>query len=165
MRSKKDQNSSKTARRLPKQRLHILIQRKSQILAALALQKQAKKYEFVPIDIFSTDLSPAKALVKWLKENHKLSITKIAELLNRDASSISITYKDARTEHPALLSPKQEIKIPISLFKDRSRAILEHLVLYVKDEQGLNLTTISTLLGKHHSTVSTAYTRGRRKRA
>ena len=165
LRSNIDRASRLSAKRLARQSFSSLRRRKSHLLAAIARQKQAKAYALVPVDIFSTKLSPAEALVKWLKENHRLSLTRIARTLNRDPRGIWLTYQNAKAKHPALLAPSEKPSIPLSLFKDRSRSILEHVVLYVKYEQGLSLTTISTLLRKHHSTVSTAYNRGRRKRA
>ncbi len=165
VRSKKDLNSSQTARRLAKLPLHVLRQRKSKLLEVLEFQKQAKIFSKVPVAIFATNLSPAEALVKWLKENHKVSITKIARILNRDPRSIWITYRNAQAKYPKLLLSSQKITVPLSIFKDRTLSILEHLVLHLKDEQGLKLTTISTLLRKHHNTISTVYQRGKRKHA
>jgi len=92
-----------------------------------------------------------------------LGFTRIARILNRDPRSIWLTYQNAQSKYPAPLTPSQKPSIPISLFKDRTRSILEHLVLYTRDEQGLSLTTISTLLNKHRNTIATAYQRGKRK--
>jgi hypothetical protein len=83
-------------------------------------------------------------------------------LLNRDVRGIWLTYQNARKKQNAPLKTTTQAYVPLSIFKDRSRSILEHLVLHL-NEQGLSLTTISTLLNKHRNTIATAYQRGKRK--
>ncbi len=138
------------------------IQKELRTIDEAILIKEQQIIEKVTVSIFATKLSPAEALVKWLKENNNLRYTEIARMLNRDVRGIWVTYQNTKKKHSATFKPSQ-IYIPLSTFNDRSRSILEHLVLYLKDQQGLDLTTISTLLNKHRNTIATTYKRGRRK--
>ena len=153
---------AKIVDRLAELKPEVLAKELRAIEEAIAI-KEHQAIEQVPVSIFATKLSPAEALVKWLKENHGLGYTEIARLLGRDVRGIWLTYQNARKKYSAPLKPETQQYVPVSIFRDRSRSILEHLVLYLKDEQGLSLTTISALLKKHQNTIRTVYQRGRRK--
>ncbi|MEM4243093.1 MAG: hypothetical protein QXM31_04295 [Candidatus Woesearchaeota archaeon] len=127
-------------------------------------KKPPKLPEQIPVSIFSTCLSPAEAVVKYLKEHHAMTFSEIAKLINRDQRGIWGSYSRARKKHPERfdigLAPHT---IPVSCFNDRSRSILEHVVTYLKDSKGLKPAEICALLNKKTSTVWTAYQRSRRK--
>lgn len=118
----------------------------------------------IPVSIFSTELSPAEAVVKYLKEHHSLTFSEIARLINRDQRGIWGSYARARQKHPGQFDIGfTQHTIPLSCFNDRSRSILEHVVTHLKDEKKLKPAEICSLLNKKTSTIWTAYARSRRK--
>ena len=156
-----EKEQAKIVDRLSKLSPKVLERKLSAIEHAIASAKQ-QSLEQVPVSIFATKLSPAEALVKWLRENNNLRYSEIARILNRDIVSIWITYKNARIKHSAEFKPTQQY-VPLSIFRDRSLSILEHLIVFLKDQQGLDFTTIRTLLNKHRNTIATTYRRGKKK--
>ncbi len=120
----------------------------------------------VPATIFSTKLSPAEAVVKYLKENNGLAFYEIAQLINRDQRGIWGSYSRAKRKHPdAFDIGFSTHTIPLSCFNDRSKSILEHVVTHLKDKKELKPAQICALLNKKTSTIWTAYQRGRKKNA
>jgi DNA-binding NarL/FixJ family response regulator len=119
---------------------------------------------YVPVAIFSTDVSPSEALVKYLKEHLKLRFADIGRVLNRDQRGIWVAYSRTQKKHPAPLptKPAQYI-IPVSLFTDRTLAILEHIVHYLR-EQGMPVKAIGELLNKSPSTIAAVHHRVRKKK-
>lgn len=118
----------------------------------------------IPLSIFSGKLSPLEALVKYLKENIGLRFHEIASRLNRDARSIWCTYHQAKSKSKVIFELKRdEILIPISIFKNRSLSILENLVVYLKKELNVSVKEISLLVNKNLSTIWTVYNRSKKK--
>ena len=56
------------------------------------------------------------------------------------------------------------IEIPTFLFKDRSVAVLEALVEYLKDHKSLTFHEIAMLLNRNDRTIWTVYRRAKLKR-
>jgi len=120
----------------------------------------------VPLRIFSGKLSPLEALVKYLKINRSLRFHEIASKLNRDDRSIWKTYQQAKSKSKASFKlKKDELFIPISIFKNRNLSILENLVVYLKCELNISVKKISFLINKNVSTIWTAYNRSKKKKA
>jgi len=118
----------------------------------------------VPLSIFSGKLSPLEALVKYLKENIGLRFNEIASKLNRDDRSIWSTYHQAKSKGKVIFRLRRnEILIPISIFKNRSLSILENLVVYLKKELNVSVKKISLLVNKNLSTIWTVYNRSKKK--
>ncbi|MBW3013098.1 hypothetical protein KY325_03140 [Candidatus Woesearchaeota archaeon] len=114
----------------------------------------------VPIDIFAHKISPAEAVVKYLKENLNKTLHDISLLLNRDERGIWSSYRRATKKLSSKFSSfPSGLHIPVSLFSDRTCSILEHVVLYLKDEKQLKGSQIARLLNKKSSTVWTVYNR------
>lgn len=131
-----------------------------------AIRSRTNLPAHVPVEIFATALSPAESLVKHLKEQHALTFSEIARLLNRDQRGIWGSYERARRKSPAPFASRQSSHaIPLSCFADRSRSILEHIVTHLKDAVHLPVASICAALNKSPSTVRTAYRRSRRKQA
>lgn len=119
----------------------------------------------VPVEIFGTELSPAEALVKYLKDYEKLNYSEIGRVLNRDQRGIWGAYDRASKKQISSFQVyPSELLIPIEIFQDRDYPILERLVAYLKDEQKIPASKIAELLDKSKSTVWTVYNRARRKR-
>ena len=118
----------------------------------------------VPVEIFSTELSPAEAIVKYLKDYKSLTYSQIGKLLNRDQRGIWGAYDRATKKQMSSFQvyPSQ-LLIPIEIFQDRDYPILEKLVVYLKDDQKIPVKQICEMLDKSKSTIWTVYKRARRK--
>ena len=116
----------------------------------------------VPVTVFATRLSPAEALVKYLKEQG-LRLTDIGRVLNRDQRGIWSTYRRASLKHPEVLvlSPAQA-SVPVSLFQDRKLSVLEHVVHHFR-EKDVQVKVIASWLGKNPSTIASVHHRARKK--
>lgn len=117
---------------------------------------------FLPATLFSSNLSPAEAIVLYLKDTRGMKFSEIAKLINRDERSLWGNYNRAKSKGE-LVVEKTPYLIPLELFQDRSLSVLEHVVLYLKDNYGLNLQTISKLLNKKSTTVWSVFTRVKQK--
>ncbi|MBW2974023.1 hypothetical protein KY346_06575 [Candidatus Woesearchaeota archaeon] len=118
----------------------------------------------VPVEIFSIELSPAEAVVKYLKDYEKLTYSQIGKVLNRDQRGIWGAYRRALQKQVSSfqVSPSQ-LLIPVKIFQDRTYPILEKLVLYLKEKQNIPVAQIAEMLDKSKSTIWTVYNRARRK--
>ena len=135
----------------------------TQIQRALRAKKR-KLPSTIPVEIFASDLSPAEAIVKYLKEEYGLTFSDIAQLINRDQRGIWGSYARAQKKHPEPFIIKEtECEIPLAPIKDRTRSILEQVVTYLKDVRGFTPSHICALLKKQPSTIWTVYQRGREK--
>jgi len=118
----------------------------------------------VPVEIFGTELSPAEALVKYLKDYEQLTYSEIGKILNRDQRGIWGAYDRATKKQTSSFQVHpSELLIPIEIFQDRDYPILEKLVVYLKDEQKIPVKQICEMLDKSKSTIWTVYKRARRK--
>lgn len=120
---------------------------------------------FVPVEAFAQGNSPAEAVVAYLKDHCGLHFCEIARLLNRDQRGIWGTYHRAKRKVPenVPLPDSSAYMVPVSRLFNRSCSILEHVVMFLKDDRQVGVSTICRLLNKKPSTVWTAYQRGRRK--
>ena len=57
-----------------------------------------------------------------------------------------------------------KIRIPISIFRDRSLSVLEALSEYLKECQNMRYCRIAALLNKDQRTIWTVYSRAKKKR-
>jgi len=121
------------------------------------------KENALPIFIFNSSLSALEAIVKYLKEEHKISYIEISRLLNRSNKTIWITYQRAKKKMPKKLAGKSQILIPVEIFQNRRFSILESLVSYLKQEQGISHKDIAKLINRNYRTVLTVYRRFRKK--
>lgn len=105
-------------------------------------------------------------MIKYLKENLGLTYHEIAVELNRDERGIWGGYQRAARKMPRGFSiPDPEIEVPVSIFRDRRLSVLENLVMFLKESRKLKLVLIARLLRKKSTTVSTAYSRAKKKLA
>jgi len=117
----------------------------------------------IPISIFASPLSPAEALVKYLKEHKNLRLAEIARLLNRDQRGIWCTHKRAQTKMPAVLAiTAASPTVHASVFCERKLSILEHVVHHLRS-QNIAVKDIAQLINKHPSTIASVHHRVRRK--
>ncbi|MCK4589614.1 MAG: sigma-70 region 4 domain-containing protein [Nanoarchaeota archaeon] len=118
----------------------------------------------VPVEIFSEKLSPAEAVVKYLKENAEMRLRQIALSLGRDERGIWGSYARARKKQPASFRiVKSVVQIPVKILKNRQVSMLEAVVFYLKETERIEIKEISRLLSKSPSTIYTALTRAKKK--
>lgn len=114
---------------------------------------------FVPLSIFSSQISTFQAVVKYLKEVEGLKYSEIAELTKRDQRSIWNTYSQAKNLN---IDGDGNDFIPLSIFSDRTYSALESLVMYLK-RTGLNYNEMALMLQRNYQTIYTTYRNARRK--
>ncbi|MBW2967331.1 hypothetical protein KY362_02480, partial [Candidatus Woesearchaeota archaeon] len=111
-------------------------------------------------------LSPSEALCTYLHRQRGLSFHEIALLINRDERSVWTSCSRAGAKRGTLIQPdKDSIRIPTSLFHDRSLSILEHVVYHLKSAHSMTNAKVAALLNKNPSAVATVAKRAERKRA
>ena len=122
------------------------------------------KENVLPVFIFkNSSLSALETIVKYLKQEHNLSYAEISRLLNRSSKTIWITYQRAKKKMPKKLKGKSDIFIPVGIFQNRKFSVLENLVSYLKQEQGISHKQIAKLINRNYRTVLTVYRRFRKK--
>lgn len=118
----------------------------------------------LPVEIFAQELSPAEAVVKYLKEEKQISFHKIALKLNRDERGIWSSYARAKKKKPTSFKLVESVAhIPIRILGNRKLSILEAVVFYLKEE-GFDVAEIAKILKKNKSTIYTVYGRAKTKR-
>ncbi|MBI1971163.1 hypothetical protein HYS47_05420 [Candidatus Woesearchaeota archaeon] len=119
----------------------------------------------VPLSIFSTPLSPAEALVKYLKEERSIGFHRIGVLLNRDERGLWSSYARSKQKHASkFLLPPLGFQIPLYLFANRSLSILENVLFYLHTTLNLPEKELSKLLNKRQAVIHTTLQRARKKR-
>jgi len=129
---------------------------------ASMLKKSKQKEEMgeemtVPVSIFKNkDVGPAATLVKYMKENRNMRLSKIARMLNRDDRTIWHEYRLSSGIRG--LEEKEGPNIPIEIFKERKFSILESLIFYLR-ENGRSNIEIANMLGRDPRNIYTIYSR------
>ena len=119
----------------------------------------------VPLSIFSTSLSPAEALVKYLKEERSMGFHQIGLLLHRDERGLWSSYARSKLKHPSLFSMQSTgFQVPLYLFANRSLSILENVLFYLHTTLNLPEKELSKLLNKRQAVIHTTLQRARKKR-
>jgi len=119
---------------------------------------------FVPVTVFSTVLSPSEALVKFLKDEFNLGFSVIADLLNKDASSVWSSFQRANSKvGQGFKFGSSKLLVPVNAFKIFGLSVLECLVLHLVDVKRLKIAELSIILKKDKSTLWTAYNRAKKK--
>jgi len=126
---------------------------------------EKKTAQAIPISVFDNKkLSALETICKYLKENAGYSYHEIAEMLNRNDRTIWTTYNNSKKKlETKFIVKEHEIELPISIFKERKLSVLETIAVYLKDEYGLTLHQIATLLNRNDRTIWTVYNRGKKK--
>ncbi len=118
----------------------------------------------IPVEIFSTEIGCLEALCKYLKENKNMSYHEIAEVLARDDRTIWTAYKKACEKRPAQFAASGEgLSVPLKIFKDRTKTVLESLVVHLKDVRGMRHTDIAKLIKRDQRNIGTSYARVKKR--
>ena len=119
---------------------------------------------YVPVSVFTNGASGLESISKYLKENVGMRYSAIANLMNRDDRTIWNACQDATRKASEFSAEETSVKIPLSIFHDRSLSVLEAIAEYLKESMGLRYCDIASLLGKDQRTVWTVYSRAKKKR-
>jgi len=118
----------------------------------------------IPVTIFNDKLSPLETIVKYLKEEHKKTLTEISKLLNKKVSIIWLAYNNSKKKHPQKLQKVQGIyDIPLGKLYSKKLSLLERICVYLKDNYSLNYHKIGLLLKRDERTIWTAYNRAKKR--
>ena len=127
----------------------------------------------LPSSIFVPKLGCLEAVVKYLKENLSLEFKDIAAKLQKSEANVRISYTNAKkkfskkfqtirvTDKPKQVSEKI-LFVPLNIFVSKL-SMLEALVKFLKDDQGLKFSEIAKLLNRDQRTIWTVYNRSRGK--
>ena len=83
---------------------------------------------------------------------------------NMDSESASAGIKSDAKSNAESIVQQGYFEIPSFVFRDRSVAVLECMVEYMKDSQGLTFHEIAVLLNRDDRTIWTVYRRAKLKR-
>jgi len=112
----------------------------------------------LPISAFNKRLSSLETIVKYMKDNLRMQFNEIAMALNRKPSTIRTTYSNSNKKFAWKLDDSDSsVSIPIEIFKDRSKSVLQSIVVYMKDELKLSFKKIAELLKRNYKTIWTVY--------
>ena len=117
----------------------------------------------IPIDIFSSDISPAEALVMYLKDVQKLNFADMEKLLNRNQRGLWTSYKNGKARNIALPKVMSNCFVPISIFSVRNLSILEALTKHMVENVKVSTYKIAKLVNKSPSTIGSVYCRVKKK--
>jgi len=124
-----------------------------------------KKFLSIPVSIFCKALSPLESVVKFLKEDYNQNFNEIASALNRDQTTIWITYNNALKKKKERFKVEEtKYWVPISIFKERKLSILELVSEFLKENYHLSYHEIALLLKRDDRTIWTVYQRAKKKR-
>ena len=111
----------------------------------------------IPLSIFSTKISPATALVKYLKQEKGLTYAEISELINRDQRTVWTLCNKYKGKISFVINKKY--LLPVNIFQNRHLSVLENIVSYIVSKYNLNPKQISVLLNKNISTIYSVISR------
>ncbi|MBI5398695.1 hypothetical protein HZB03_04490 [Candidatus Woesearchaeota archaeon] len=117
--------------------------------------------EVIPLSIFSHELSPSESLCKYLKENRSLTYHEIAVILKRDDRSVWTSYQRAlrKSKEPFVIDISTGIFLPVFLFSERTKSVLEHVVSYLGAVHKFSNSKIAVLLHKNPASIATVHKR------
>jgi len=121
----------------------------------------------IPVSIFKTkELSSFELIVKFLKEDIKLTNSRIARLVMRSQQSVWNTYKNAKKKRPERFYIKASpYDFPVAIVQNKRYSVLEAIVVYFKEKYELRFSEITKLLNRDQRTVWTVYQRAKKKNA
>ena len=128
------------------------------------LEKLVEEELFFPAAILNKKLTVLESVVKYLKEEHGVSLRRISNLLGRDERNIWHIYNRTRKKYPKrFVIKKTEFWIPVAIFSDKKLSALEVIVSYLKEELSLIYHEIALLLKRDDRTIWTVYQRAEKK--
>lgn len=129
-----------------------------------AFVKGEEKALLIPVSIFSTNLAPSEALIKYLRETQDTNYHEISVLINRNERGVWASYQRAIKKMPSKFEIIETIFVPVSIFSNNNFSILECLISYLKDIDHMKNSRIAVLLKKNPSNIWTIYNRTKTKK-
>jgi len=125
------------------------------------------RHTLIPLSIFSNNkLTALEAVVKYLRENERLSNSRTALIIGRTPAATWITYRNAvkkLVKEFTIQNP--DIAVPSSALRSESLSPLESISIYMKEQQGMHYSKIAAILNRDQRTIWTVCNRARRKMA
>ncbi|MBU1850612.1 MAG: hypothetical protein KKH40_07830 [Nanoarchaeota archaeon] len=114
-------------------------------------------------------LAVLESITEYLKEEKKHSYHEIAEILNRDDRTIWTVYYRAKQKRKnatraVLISKTPKISLPSKIFQNRSLAVLEAAVEFLKEKKDMTYHEIASTLNRDDRTIWTVHSRTKKKR-
>jgi len=116
--------------------------------------KRSKEIQNIPLKLFAIkELGVLEVIVKYLKENTKLTYADIARLLNRDQRTIWTTYSKAAKKHNEQfkIEPNDEF-IAITPFSNTKYSPLQILINELTSK-GYSLKDIAKLTNRSYKNI------------
>lgn len=132
----------------------------TQLLEALSRNPVS---ETVPLQIFAQGLGILEALCQHLVDEQGRELRAVANLLNRSYSTITNTLRKARQKPMHEPAEDHGIRIPLTLFQDRSHAPLQALVAYLRDHEQMRFSDIARALDRDPRNINATYREVMRK--
>jgi hypothetical protein len=136
-----------------------------EIISVVKKRIEAKKEFSVPVNIFEDrKLGALESVVKYLREEMRLTYHEIAVHLGRDDRTIWSSYNSSVKKRKEPFSIKEsKYNIPVSSVGNSKLGILEAVVLYMKDILNLRYRSIAQILNRNERTIWTTYKRAVKK--
>lgn len=122
------------------------------------------QHHIIPCSVFRQGNSGLESIIKYLKEEKKLSYVEISKILNRDQRTIWTTYNKVKNKKSLTKATKssKNYSFNTSIIQSRELSVLESVSFYLKNKN-LSLKEISQELGRNSKTIWTALNRAEKK--
>ncbi|MFH1585225.1 MAG: LamG-like jellyroll fold domain-containing protein [archaeon] len=123
---------------------------------------KVKKIE-IPVSIFNKKLGALESVVRYMKDDLRMSNIEIAKELNRDPKTTWTAYNKSVEKQKEKLEIKEDIRVPIKTLKERDLTILESIVIYLRNKR-MKYSEIGELLDRDQRNIWTVYSRALKRR-
>ncbi|MEM3075127.1 MAG: hypothetical protein QW727_04275, partial [Candidatus Pacearchaeota archaeon] len=132
---------------------------KKDILSLIRTEEELE----IPLSIFSSKVGALESLVKYMKENLRMSYREIANRLKRNERTIWTSYKKANEKQKEAIKIS-DVKnyIPLSHLIKENLTVLESAILYLKNKE-FSFKEIADLLHRDQRNIWTIYSRIKKK--
>lgn len=121
----------------------------------IKIRIEEKPEKCIPTTIFTKELGISEAIVKYLKENERVSNKKIARILKTTSNNIAVTYYKAKNKMPGrFINLGFKHPIPYSIFDKHTP--FQSIVLYYM-QKGLRLSVIARILDRKPQEIWAVY--------
>jgi hypothetical protein len=118
----------------------------------------------IPTNIFQSGLSGLEAISKYLIEEKHLSLSLVARLTGRSKQGIWQAYDFARKKHQGEVAGEPGgVSFPLDIISNREDSVLESIVKYLHDVEGMSFSQIARSLLRDPRTIWTVYNRTKDK--
>lgn len=109
-------------------------------------------------------MSPAEALIKFLREDKSLDLREIGKITGRDNRTIWGSYdRSLKKMENRFTIENNTLFVPVEIFSNRKYSVLENLVLYLIENNSMKIKEIAKQINKSQSTIWSVYNRVKNK--